>query len=79
MSRRITILLESARSQAAVRIMSKRRRLTTLGRESHVTQSGLCKLVRGFQKDGVPEYASRAVRYEARKERCSEPTLTESW
>ena len=54
---------------------SKRRRLTELGRSSHVTQAGLASIVDAFKVDGVPEHASRAVQYKARKERCSEKTL----
>ena len=52
----------------------QRHRLTTLGRESHVSQSGLHKLVAAFAQDGMPVHANRKVQYKARKERCSEHT-----
>lgn len=42
--------------------------LLDLGRESHVSQSGIAKLLQAVTKDGIPEHFSRATQYRRRKE-----------
>lgn len=52
----------------------KRVRLTELGRDSYVTQSGIAKLLKAIKEHGIPEHFSRASQYRARKSRCAEMT-----
>ena len=53
---------------------SKAARLMQLGRKSHVSQSGIAKLLESVQKDGLPESFSRATLYRARKKISRETT-----
>ena len=61
-------------------IMSTKRKapnydkLRSLGKESHVAQSGLSKLIRSIKKDGMPEASSRATQDRARKDLCGTET-----
>jgi hypothetical protein len=48
--------------------------LSALGKESFVTQSGIHKLLRTVEQDGIPPAYSPATQYRARKTTCSERT-----
>ena len=48
--------------------------LTTLGKESYVSQAGIEKLLQAVKEDGLPEAFSRTTQWRARKAICSERT-----
>ena len=83
------VLLDCGGGLAAVVIMKRKaratvdespqpraahQRLVAVARESAVSQRALEKLVVAFREGGVPEAASRATQYRARKEMCSTVT-----
>ena len=50
------------------------RKLATLGRESYVTHTGIEKLMKGIERDGLPDAYSRNAQYRARKTLCGTTT-----
>ena len=51
-----------------------RNELLSLGRSSYVSKSGMDKLLRAAERDGLPEHFSRATHYRARKDECTKQT-----
>ena len=49
-------------------------KLTSLGKRSYISQSGIATLLDTVQKDGLPEASSRSTQYRARKHVCGTET-----
>ena len=50
------------------------RKLALLGRESYVSKSGIEKLLKGVQRDGLPDTFDRSAQHRARKNLCATET-----
>ena len=50
------------------------KQLCKMGKDSHVTQSGIAHLMAIVDKEGLPEAFSRPTQYRARKKICAEKT-----
>ena len=65
----------AADAEAGPSTRQRYERLCSLGKSSHVTQSGLDKLLADCKENGMPESFSRRTQYRAREDICTTDTM----